>query len=409
MSARRRVAVVGIGMRTAAGATVKEVMDALLVGRSTAATVDAFAEAELPVTFACTVPEFDTTPYVSTRESRQMDRAPVLAVAAALDAVGDQRPDSIADPARTGVLVGVGAGGLSATEALTMEYGAAPSRVPAFSVPRIMASSAAARISLKLGARGSALTYATACASGATAVGEAVQKIRSGELDLVLAGGVEAAVSPLVMSSFAQMRALSRRNDDPAAACRPFDADRDGFVMGEGAAFLMLESWEHATARGATVLGEVLGYASNSDASHMVAPREDGGVAADCLRLALADAGLRPEDIHHVNAHGTSTVHNDRAEARALTRVFGDACPPVTASKGVLGHMLGAAGAVEAAVTILTASSGLVPPVANFRTPGPDTAMLDVVHTGPRRIARGPAVSNSFGFGGHNVSLVVAP
>ena len=406
---RRRVAICGVGMKTAAGTETKEVMDALLEGRSSAAPVKEFVERDLAVTFACRVPDFDTSRYLSLRESRQMERSAVLAMAAALDAVGDVPLETVAAPERIGVAVGAGAGGLTATEELTGEYGSDPGQMPAFSVPRTMASGAAARLSLRLGARGSALTYATACASGTNAIGEAVQKIRHGELDGVVAGGVEASVSPMVVSGFARMRALSQRNDEPAAACRPFDVERDGFVMAEGAAFLVLEEWEHAQARGATVLGEVLGYGSNSDAFHIVAPREDGRSAADCIRLALDDAGLAPEDVGHINAHGTSTVHNDRAEARAITNVFGDSGPPVTASKGVLGHGLGAAGAMEAAVTALSAASGLVPPVANFGRADEDTAKLDIVAGTPRKIGKLPALSNSFGFGGHNATLVIAP
>ncbi|OKI02560.1 3-oxoacyl-ACP synthase [Streptomyces sp. CB02923] len=406
---RHRVAVCGIGMKTPAGTHVKQVMDTLLQAHPTAATVDAFVERGLPVTFACRVPEFDTEPYCSVRELRQMERAAVLAVTAAADAVDAARLHGASEPARTGVAVGIGAGGLTPTEYVMSEYGDRPAMVPAFTVPRVMASGAAARISLRLGAEGSALTYATACASGATAIGEAALKIRSGELDVVVAGGVEAAVSPVVMASFARMRAMSHRNDDPAAASRPFDADRDGFVMGEGAAFLVLERWEHAVARGADILGELLGYGSNSDAHHIVAPREDGRVAADCMRLALADAGLAPDEIGHINAHGTSTGRNDLAEARAITDCFGGDGPPVTASKGVLGHSLGAAGAMEAAVTLLSAAREQVPPVANHHRPGPGTEALDVVTAAPRHIGFMPAVSNSFGFGGHNVSLVLAP
>ncbi|MGW8378046.1 beta-ketoacyl-[acyl-carrier-protein] synthase family protein [Streptomyces sp. ODS28] len=406
---RRRVAICGVGMKTAAGTETKEVMDALLEGRPTAAPVEELVERDLAVTFACRVPDFDTARYLSLRESRQMERSAVLAMAAALDAVGDVPLDTVAEPGRIGVAVGAGAGGLTAMERSTVEYGSDPGQVPAFSVPRTMTSGAAARLSLRLGARGSALTYATACASGANAIGEAVQKIRSGELDVIVAGGVEASVSPMVMSGFARMRALSQRNDDPAAACRPFDVDRDGFVMGEGAAFLVLEEWEHARARGATVLGEILGYGANSDAFHIVAPQEDGGGAADCIRRALDDAGLAPGDIGHINAHGTSTVHNDRAEARAITAVFGDSAPPVTASKGVLGHGLGAAGAMEAAVTALSAAEGLVPPVANFGRADEDTGKLDIVAGAPRKIGKLPALTNSFGFGGHNAALVIAP
>ncbi|MGQ0841388.1 beta-ketoacyl-[acyl-carrier-protein] synthase family protein [Actinokineospora sp.] len=410
MTDRVRVAVSGLGLKTPAGNQIKQAMATLVEARSTAATVEEFAELGLPVTFACAVPEFDVAAYCSIREQRQLERAALLAIAAAADAIADARLDAAAaDPKRVGVTVGIGAGGLTPAERLVNDYGDRPDKVPAFTVPRIMASAAAARISLRLKAHGSALTYAMACASGATAIGEATLKIRSGELDVVVAGGVEASLSPVVVSSFARMGALSRRNDDPGSASRPFDAGRDGFVMGEGAAFFVLERWEHAVARGAPIIGEILGYGSNSDAFHIVAPRADGGCAADCMRLALADAGLAPGDIGHINAHGTSTVHNDLAEARAIADCFGDDCPPVTASKGVLGHSLGAAGAVEAVVTLMSASNRAVPPVANFAAGSPDMARIDVVSGAPREISRLPALTNSFAFGGHNVSLVVAP
>ncbi|MBO4206716.1 beta-ketoacyl-ACP synthase II [Micromonospora echinofusca] len=409
MNRRVRVAVTGLGVKTPAGTHVKQFADTLAEGRSTAATVAEFVDLGLPVTFACRVPEFDPTDYVSLRELRQLDRAAFLAVAAAADAVTDARLERPAVPERVGVTVGIGAGGLTPAELLVQEYGDRPATVPAYTVPRIMANAAAARISLRIGARGSALSYVMACASGATAIGEAMLKIRSGELDVVVAGGTEACVSPVAVSSFARMGAMSRRNDDPAAACRPFDTGRDGFVMGEGAAFLVLERWEHAEARGARVIAELRGYGSNSDAHHIVAPRSDGAVAAACMRLALADAELAPAEIGHVNAHGTGTLYNDLAEARAIVACFGADGPPVTAPKGVLGHSLGAAGAVEAVATLLSAVSGTVPPVANFTTGDGDTALIDVVAGRARQVAPQPALTNSFGFGGHNVSLVFAP
>ncbi|SCL26638.1 3-oxoacyl-[acyl-carrier-protein] synthase II [Micromonospora nigra] len=409
MTGRIRVAVTGIGVKTPAGNDVKELADRLAEGRSTAATVPELAAHDLAVTFACRVPEFDHTPYVTLRELRQLDRTTYLAVAAATDAVTAAGLNPLPDPERVGVSVGIGAGGLVAAEELMGEYGDRPTRVPAYTVPRMMANAAAARVAIRIGARGPALTYVSACASGAAAIGEAMQKIRSGELSVVVAGGSEAPVSPVVVSSFARMRAMSERNDDPEAASRPFDAARDGFVMGEGAAFLVLENWTHARARGAEILGELLGYGANSDAHHIVAPRPDGTVAATCMRRALADAGLTPAQVGHVNAHGTATPHNDLAEALAIVDCFGPEGPPVTASKGVLGHSLGAAGAVEAVVTLLSAVSGAVPPVANFVRGDETTALLDVVSGAPRSIPPQPALSNSFAFGGHNVSLVLAP
>ncbi|MEV4625695.1 beta-ketoacyl-[acyl-carrier-protein] synthase family protein [Micromonospora sp. NPDC049523] len=405
----QRVAVTGIGLKTPAGTGVEQVLDALAEGRSTAAAVPDLCDRGLPVTFACRVPDFDTTPYFSLRELRQVDRVAMLAVSAAADAFADAGLGPFADPARVGITVGTGVAALSFVEQLVMEYGGSPERLPAFSVTRAMANSAAARLAIRYGIQGPAPTYAMACVSGAAAIGEGMLKIRSGQLDVVLAGGADAPVSPVVVSSFARMGAMSRRNDDPASASRPFDDERDGFVMGEGAAFLILESWAHAEARGASIIGELRGYGSNSDAHHIVAPREDGSAAARCMRLALADAGLGPADIGHVNAHGTSTVQNDLAEAHAIVDCFGTASPPIAATKGSLGHSLGASGAIEAVVALMSAVNGTVPPVANFRSGHGGTSMVDVVSGAVRKIPPLPALSNSFGFGGHNVSLVFAP
>ncbi len=402
------MAVTGIGMKTPGGHHIEEVLDALYTAKSTAATVPELVECCSPVTFACTVPPFDLAPYCAPREQRRMERPALLALSAAMDAVEQSGLDVSADPDAVGVAVGTGFGGLSALERLLTDLGDRPDTISPMAVPRVMPSSPADHISLRLAARGSSLTYSAACASGAVAIGESMRKIRSGELTAVVAGGVDAGVTPVAMSGFARMRVLSRRNDDPGSACRPFDESRDGFVMGEGAAFLVLENWEHAVARGATVLGEVTGYAGNSDAHHIVAPREDGGIAAACMALALDDAGIGPEGIGHVSANGTSTWINDAAEARALAECFGTLRPPVTAVKGVLGHLVGAAGAVQAAVALAVAARGEVPPVANHHR-CEEPGLLDVVADEPRRIARAAALSNSFGFGGHNACLVLSP
>ncbi|MEV4097952.1 beta-ketoacyl-[acyl-carrier-protein] synthase family protein [Streptosporangium saharense] len=405
MTGRRRVAVTGLGVKSPGGNTVGELLERLTEARPTAATVEELVANEVAVTFACTVPGFDLDRYLTLRQRRQMDRGTTLALAAAVDAVEQARLEEVA-PERLGVAVGTGVAGLGATEEVLRRCEHVPARIPAFTVPQIMSNSAAARIGMRFGARGTALTYATACASGATAIGEAMLKIRSGECDVMIAGGVDAPVTPMVMASFARIGALSGRNDDPAAACRPFDAERDGFVMGEGAAFLVLEDWEHAVRRGAAVLGEVLGYGSTSDAHHIVAPREDGEAAAACMAMAVRDAGLSFSDVGHVDAHGTSTSLNDRAEARALATCFGDRCPPVTAPKGVVGHLIGAAGALEAVISLGVAAAGLVPPVANFgKSECADE--IDLVTGTPRTIGSPVALSNSFAFGGHNVSLVL--
>jgi 3-oxoacyl-[acyl-carrier-protein] synthase II len=405
---RIRVAVTGIGVKTPAGNDVGSMVDALRAGLSTARTVDGLVEAAAPVTFACPVPEFDIAAYCTRRDLRRMDRAALLALAAAVDAVAAATIDWPSDPTRVGVALGTGMGGLAATEEGMRSYGAALANVPAYSAAQVMANSAAARLAIRFGIQGPVLTYAASCASGAVAIGEAALKIRYGELDLVLAGGVDSAITPAIMTTFANAGALSRRNDAPGNASRPFDADRDGFVMGEGAAILVLERWDRAAARGAPILGELAGYCSNSDAFHIVAPLGSGAMAADCMRQAVSDAGVSLADIGHVNAHGTSTVLNDRAEALALTACFGDRCPPVTAPKGVIGHLVGGAGAVEAAITLTIIENGVVPPIANFTKTDIDGA-VDLVNGEPRVIDRSPGLSNSFGFGGHNACLVLLP
>lgn len=280
-----------------------------------------------------------------------------------------------------------------------------PTRVSPFLVPMMMPNATPALAAMQLGWTGPNTCVATACAAGTHAVGEGARLIRDGTSDVVLAGGAEAVVTPVAIAAFARMGALSGRHDDPVRASRPFDADRDGFVMGEGAAFLVLERWDRAVARGARIYGEILGYGRNADAYHVTAPSPGGAGASACMLFAIEDAGLSPADIGHVNAHGTSTPLNDASEAEALSKVFGEAVPPVTSTKGVTGHLIGAAGAVEAVACLLSLGAGVVPPTANHERTDPEIA-LDVVHGSPRP-TQGPALSNSFGFGGHNVCLVV--
>jgi len=261
---------------------------------------------------------------------------------------------------------------------------------------------------MRHGWKGPNFCVTTACAAGTHAIGEATRLIHEGAADVVMAGGAEAAITPIAIASFARMGALSTRSDDPARASRPFDPDRDGFVMGEGAAFLVLERWDRAEARGARIYGEILGYGRNSDAHHITAPSPDGSGAVACMELALEDAGLAPAAIGHVNAHGTSTPLNDAAEAEAILKAFAGSPPPVTSTKGVTGHCIGAAGAVEAVAAILASSAGLVPPTANHDRTDP-AVTVDIVAGAPRAVnVSGPVLSNSFGFGGHNATLVLS-
>jgi 3-oxoacyl-[acyl-carrier-protein] synthase II len=271
-----------------------------------------------------------------------------------------------------------------------------------------MPNATAGVISMRFGWTGPALCIATACAAGTNAIGEGARLLRDGSSDIVLAGGTEFPITPITVAAFARMTALSTRNDDPKAASRPFDADRDGFVIGEGAAFFLLETLERASARDARIYGEVAGYGRNADAYHITAPSPGGTGAAACMQQALDDSGLAPSEIGHVNAHGTSTDLNDLAEAQAINKVFGDDSPPVTSNKGVLGHMIAGAGAAEAVASMLSIRDGVVPPTANFEKPGEDIH-LDIVAGSLREIGPQPVISNSFGFGGHNASLVLIP
>jgi len=402
---RPRVAVTGMGVKTPAGSDLASFWATLLEGRPTAAPITRYDATEQPVGFACEVAGFDPAEYFGHKEARRADRVTQLGFAAATDALTDAG-DLGADPGRCGVVAGTGVGGLwtqEEEEKVLFERG--PTRVSPFLVPMMMANATAGTIAMRHGWKGPNICIATACAAGTHAVGEAVRFIRDGSADVVLAGGAEAAITPVAMAAFAKMGALSTRSDDPARASRPFDPDRDGFVMGEGAGFLVLERWDLAEARGARIYGEIMGYGRNSDAHHITAPSPDGAGAVACMELALEDAGLSGADIGHVNAHGTSTPLNDAAEAEALVKVFAGSPPPVTSTKGVTGHLIGAAGAVEAVAAILASRDGLVPPTANHERNDPNVT-VDVVAGSPRA-ATGPVLSNSFGFGGHNATLVI--
>jgi 3-oxoacyl-[acyl-carrier-protein] synthase II len=405
---RTRVAVTGLGVKTPAGQDLDSFWSTLVAGRSTAATITRIDPSPLPVRFGCEVRDFDPVRYMGPKEARRMDRVTQLGVAAAADAFEDAGAVD-ADPARCGVILGTGIGGLITLEEQSEVYltkGAA--RVSPFLVPMMMTNATAGTIAMRFGWTGPNLCISTACAASAHAIGEAARLIRDGSADVVMTGGAESSMTPTAISAFARMTALSMRNDDPERASRPFDADRDGFVIGEGAAALLLERWDRAVSRGAHIYGEIVGYGRNADAYHITAPSPGGEGAAACMQLALDDAGLEPGAIGHVNAHGTSTELNDAAEAEAIRKVFGETPPPVTSTKGVTGHLIGAAGATEAIACLLAIRHGEVPPTANLERLGDDIA-LDVVAGAPRALEAKPALSNSFGFGGHNATLILAP
>jgi 3-oxoacyl-[acyl-carrier-protein] synthase II len=405
---RTRVAITGLGVKTPAGCDLDTFWSTLQAGRSCAAPIRRIDPAALPVRFGCEVTEFEPATYFDSKESRRTDRVAQLAFGAAADALADAG-ELGADPARCGVVAAAGVGGLITQEEQEYNlFSKGPSRVSPMLVPMMMPNAAAALVGLKLGWTGPNFCIATACAGGSHAIGEAARLIREGSADVVLGGGSEACVTPIAIAAFARMGALSTRNDEPTLASRPFDVDRDGFVMGEGAAFVVLESWDRAVARGAQIYGEVAGYGRNSDAYHVTAPAPGGAGAAHCMRLALADAGLEPSEIGHVNAHGTSTELNDAAEAEAVVKVFGEHALPVWSAKGSIGHLIAAAGAVEAVAAMLSLRDGLVPPTVNHERAEPELA-IDVVAGECRKLAAAPVVSNSFGFGGHNASLVLTP
>lgn len=402
-----RVAVTGIGVVSPAGNTPEAAADALVAGRSAASVRPNLVDGGALVPIGCAVEDMDESALTS-RERRHLDRLTRLALSASLQAVRDGGEGTTQPAERVGVFVGTGIGGLGWMESAVQQYDHRRERIPPHTVLRVMNSSPAAVISARLGAQGTSMTLSTACASGASALGEASRRIRDGALDVVVAGGVDAPLTPLVVSAFTVMRALSRRCEAPEEASRPFDDDRDGFVMAEGATFVVLERWDRALARGARIHGEVLGYGSTTDAGDLVSPTADGSPATQAIELALADAGVAAREIGHISAHGTSTVLNDRTEAMAIEAGFGSWCPPVTAPKGVVGHMIGAAGAFEAAMGLVCARRGVVPPVANFRS-GKDADGIDLVHKEPRAIEHGPLLSASFGFGGQYTCLVLDP
>ncbi|MFB7512998.1 beta-ketoacyl-[acyl-carrier-protein] synthase family protein [Streptomyces sp. NPDC056144] len=400
---REPVAVTGLGLLAPSGVGVAAAWEGLCSGTSFATADPELAG--LPVAFSCRVPEPATAELLGYRLARRLDRFTVLALLAAREAVADAALDTTDwDGARVGVVMGVGTGSMQSWQPEFDRLAAAtPERVSPLALSRSVPNMAAAEIAIDLGALGPNLAVSTACASGTSAIGTARDLLLSGACDIVLAGGAESARPRMTAACFAQMRALSRRGADPAGASRPFDRDRDGFVLGEGAAVLVLERTTHARARGVTVRSYVAGYGSSCDGHHHTAPHPEGAGAARAISAALTDAGLTPADVGHVNAHGTATPHGDAAEARALHTVFGTP-PPVTATKGSIGHAIGGAGAIEAACTVLALQQQLIPPTANTSSPDP-ACDLDIVVKVPRPKRMDAAVSNSFGFGGQNAVL----
>jgi 3-oxoacyl-[acyl-carrier-protein] synthase II len=404
----RRVVVTGLGLVTPLGNTVRDNSEALMAGRSGIGPITHFDASTYPSRIAGEVRNFDPGDFVEKKEIKKMDRFIHLAVAAAQEAVDDARfAVGAVDAERVGVIVGVGMGGIATIEETVTAYNEhGLRRVSPFFIPRLIANLAPGHIAIRVGAKGVNYAPASACSSGAHAVGEAYRLIRFGYQDAMIAGGAEAAVTPLGVGGFAAMRALSTRNEEPQRASRPFDRDRDGFVIAEGAGVLILETLEGAERRGARIYAEIAGYGANADAYHITSPSPDGEGAARCMQLALADGNLHPTEIEYINAHGTSTPYNDATETKAIKRVFGEhaARLAVSATKALTGHTLGAAGAIEAVYTMLVLQRQCIVPTYNYEMPDPECD-LDYVPNQPRAAAVHVALSNSFGFGGTNVCL----
>ncbi len=408
----RRVAVTGLGLVTPVGNTAADSWSALVAGRSGAGPITRFDPAKLPVRFACEVKGFEPGLYLEKKEIRRYDLFAQFAIAAAAQAVNDACLDKSWDQVdlrRVGVIIGSGTGGLATFEEqcqIYLEKG--PDRVSPFFVPMFMANVASALVSMRYGAKGPNYCTVSACATSGHAVGDALRIIQHGEADVMIAGGAEAAITPLALASFANMKALSERNDDPATASRPFDKDRDGFVMGDGAGAVILEEWEHAQRRGAKIYAEAAGYGMTADAYHITAPAPDGAGAQDAMRLAMKDGGIRPEQVGYINAHGTSTPYGDAAETAAVKAVFGPHAKQLVfgSTKSMTGHLLGAAGALEFAVCALALHDGVIPPTINQFTPDPACDLDSAPNKAVKRQVD-VALSNSFGFGGHNVTLAL--
>lgn len=408
---RKRVVVTGLGCVSPLGNNVKDTWDALLAGRSGAAPITAFDASAHKTKFAAEVKGFDAASLFGVREARKMDRFTQFATAAALEALeqsGLKIDDTNRD--RIGILIGSGIGGIiTMLEQYEVMKERGPERVSPFLIPMMISDGAAGNLAIRVGARGPNMALATACASGTNALGEAAEMIRRGAADVMIAGASEASISALAMAGMNVMTALSTRNDDPQHASRPFDKNRDGFLMAEGAGILILESLEHAQARGATILCEFAGYGTSDDAFHISAPAENGAGAAISMQLALENAEFSPADIDYINAHGTSTQLNDKSETAAIKAVFGKHAykVPVSSTKSMTGHLLGASGALEAVVGALTILNGIVPATINYETPDP-VCDLDYVPNQPRELKVDRVMSNSFGFGGHNATLILS-
>jgi 3-oxoacyl-[acyl-carrier-protein] synthase II len=409
---KRRVVVTGLGAVTSLGCQVEDLWKRILAGESGIHPIRLFDTGEHKVHFGGDIYDWSTGDYMSHKEAKRIDRFTQFAMVAGIDAVRDSGLDLTSiDPFRGGVILGSGIGGLHEIETQVERLlHKGPDKVSAFTIPKLMLNAASGQLSIQYGLRGPNYAVATACASATNAIGDAFKAIQYDEADIMITGGAEAAITPMGISGFANMRALSERNDEPQKASRPFDKDRDGFVLSEGAGMLVFEELEHARKRSARIYGEVLGYGASADASHITQPDETGLGAARAMKRALDDAQMNPSELTYINAHGTSTLLGDQAETAAIKSIFGEHAKglSISSTKSQLGHLLGASGGVELVLTVLAIRDSLVPPTINLDEPDP-LCDLDYTPWKPRQRELRAAMSNSFGFGGHNASILVGP
>lgn len=406
----KRVVITGLGAITPLGNDVDTFWDSLKKGKNGIDIIDRFDVEKFTSKMAGLVRDFDPTDYIDRKEARRMDRFTQFAVAASRAAMENADLDSKKiDAERFGVIMGTGIGGLETLEHQTnILLTKGPNRVSPFFVPMMIANMAAGQVSITVGAKGINTTVVTACASSTNAIGEAFKAIRFGDADVILTGGCEATITPLALAGFCSMKALSTRNEDPKTASRPFDAHRDGFVMGEGAGILIMESYDHAVKRGANILAEVVGYGSTADAYHITAPAPDGEGGARAMKEAIRYAGIEPTMIDYINAHGTSTPYNDKYETEAIKTVFGDHAYKlkISSTKSMTGHLLGAAGGIEAIAVVKMLQEQYIAPTINYTTPDPECDLDYVPNVGSKADIEF-ALSNSFGFGGQNASIIL--
>ncbi|HPD00038.1 MAG TPA: beta-ketoacyl-ACP synthase II [Acetivibrio sp.] len=406
---KRRVVITGMGVVSALGTDINEFWNSIKEGKCGITTVSKFDVSCMPTKVAAEIKDFDPTRFIDKKEAKRMDIYTQYALCAAKMAYNMSGIDSEKiDPYRFGVIVGSGIGGITTFEEQFRVYiDKGPGRVSPFFIPMMISNMATGRIAIEFGAKGFNECVVTACATSTNAIGDAFKVIQRGDADVIITGGAEASITPMAFAGFCSMKATST-TEDPNLACRPFDAERNGFVMGEGAGILILEDLEHAKERGADIIAEIVGYGSTNDAYHITAPAPEGEGGAKCMQMAINDAGIKPEEVGYINAHGTSTEYNDKFETAAIKTVFGEHAGklPVSSTKSMTGHLLGAAGAVECIITALTLKEGYLPPTINYRNPDPECD-LDYVPNVGRKADITYAASNSLGFGGHNATVVL--